>query len=216
MTYCDFGALEGAPLQGDPFEYVVVPNFIRPEKLASVIADYPEVPGPGSHPPAELNIQGQFAALMKELLGPEFRAAIERKFAIDLSGRPTMYTVRGFVREKDGAIHTDSTTKIITVLVYMNERWQEDAGRLRLLRGPDNLDDYVAEVPPYGGALLVFKRSDNSWHGHKPISGLRRAIQLNWVTSKEVVDAEQRRHQVSTRFKRLKRFFAPGRVAASH
>jgi SM-20-related protein len=216
MTYCDFGALESAPLKRDPFDYVVVPDFIRTEKFAAVIADYPEVPGPGSHPPAELNIHGQFAALMKELLGPEFRAAIERKFAVDLSGRPTMYTVRGFVREKDGAIHTDSTTKIITVLIYMNERWQEDAGRLRLLRGPDNLDDYVAEVPPYGGSLLVFKRSDKSWHGHKPTSGPRRAIQLNWVTSKEVVDAEQRRHQVSTRFKRFKRFFAAGRAAASH
>ena len=93
-----------------------------------------------------------------------------------------MYTVRGFVREKDGSIHTDSTTKIITVLLYMNERWQEDAGRLRLLRGPDDLEDYVAEVPPYGGTLLVFRRADNSWHGHKPISGPRRAVQLNWVT----------------------------------
>jgi SM-20-related protein len=216
MTYCDFDALESAPLQRDPFEYVVVPDFIRSEKFAAVVADYPVVPGPGSHPPAELDIHGQFEALMAELLGPKFRAAIERKFAIDLSGRPTMYTVRGFVRDRDGSIHTDSTTKIITVLLYMNERWQEDGGRLRLLRGPDNLDDFVAEVPPYGGTLLVFKRADNSWHGHKPISGPRRAIQLNWVISQDVVDAEQRRHQVSTRFKRFKRFFTPGRAAARH
>ena len=128
--------------------------------------------------------------------GPEFQSAIERKFEVDLAGRPTMYTVRGYVREKDGAIHTNSKTKIITVLLYMNERWQEDGGRLRLLRGPDNLDDYVAEVPPYGGTLLAFRRADNSWHGHKPISGPRRAIQLNWVTSQAVVDAEQNRHRL--------------------
>ena len=139
--------------------------------------------------------------------GPEFQSAIERKFAIDLSGRPTMYTVRGYVRERDGAIHTDSKTKIITVLLYMNERWQEDGGRLRLLRGPDNLDDYVAEVPPYGGTLLAFRRADNSWHGHKPVSGPRRAIQLNWVTSQAVVDAEQNRHGFSTRLKRIKNLF---------
>jgi SM-20-related protein len=214
MDYCDYEALEGIPLQRDPFDYLVAPDFIRPERFAAVVADYPSVPGPGSHPPAELDIRGHFQGLMNELLGPKFRAAIERKFAIDLSGRPTMYTVRGFVREKDGSIHTDSTTKIITVLLYMNERWQEDAGRLRLLRGPDNLDDYVAEVPPYGGTLLVFRRADNSWHGHRPFSGPRRAIQLNWVTSQEVVDAEQRRHQVSTRFKKFKRLFAPGGAAA--
>jgi SM-20-related protein len=213
MDYCDYEAFERIPLQRDPFDYVVAPDFIRPERFAAVVADYPAVPGPGSHPPAELDIRGHFQELMNELRGPKFRAAIERKFEIDLSGKPTMYTVRGFVREKDGSIHTDSTTKIITVLLYMNERWQEDAGRLRLLRGPDNLDDYVAEIPPYGGTLLVFRRADNSWHGHKPFSGPRRAIQLNWVTSQEVVDAEQRRHQVSTRFKKFKKLFAPGRAA---
>ncbi len=216
MTYCDFEALEHTPLQRDPFEYVVVPDFIKADKFSAILADYPEVPGPGSHPPAELDIHGKFLDLMEELQGPEFRAAIERKFAIDLTNRPTMYTVRGFVREKDGSIHTDSTTKIITVLLYMNERWQEDAGRLRLLRGPDNLDDYVAEVPPYGGTLLVFRRADNSWHGHKPISGQRRAIQLNWVTSREVVDSEQRRHQFSTKFKKLTRIFMPGSAGAGH
>ena len=107
---------------------------MKSDRFPDVLADYPEVPGPGSHPPAELSIRGHFEALIEELRGPEFRAAIERKFEIDLTGRPTMYTVRGFVWEKDGAIHTDSVTKIITVLLYMNERWQEDAGRLRLLR----------------------------------------------------------------------------------
>ncbi len=213
MPICDFDALEKTALQRDPFDYVVVNDFIKADRFSSVIADYPQVPGPGSHPPAELTIQGQFRKLMDELQGEAFRSAIARKFSIDLSGRPTMYTVRGFVREKDGAIHTDSTTKIITVLLYMNERWQEDAGRLRLLRGPNNLDDYVAEVPPYGGTLLVFKRADNSWHGHKPTSGPRRAIQLNWVTSQDVVDSEQRRHQVSTRFKRIKKLFIPGSAA---
>ena len=133
MSYCDFEALERTPLERDPFEYIVVPDFLKSDRFPEVLADYPEVPGPGSHPPAELSIRGHFKALIDELRGPEFQAAIERKFDIDLTGRPTMYTVRGFVREKDGSIHTDSETKIITVLLYMNERWQEDAGRLRLL-----------------------------------------------------------------------------------
>jgi len=207
MSYCDFAALERTKLERDPFDFIVVPDFLRSENFASVLADYPEVPGPGSHPPAELRIHGHFRALIDELRGPEFQSAIERKFEIDLAGRPTMYTVRGYVRERDGAIHTDSKTKIITVLLYMNERWQEDGGRLRLLRGPDNLDDYVAEVPPNGGTLLAFRRADNSWHGHKPISGPRRAVQLNWVTSQAVVDAEQNRHRFSTRLKKIKNLF---------
>ena len=213
MSYCDFAALERTPLERDPFDFVVVPDFLRSENFPAVLADYPEVSGPGSHPPSQLKIHGHFRALIDELRGADFQATIERKFGIDLSGRPTMYTVRGYVRERDGAIHTDSKTKIITVLLYMNERWQEDAGRLRLLRGPDSLDDYVAEVPPFGGTLLAFRRADNSWHGHKPISGQRRAIQLNWVTSQAVVDSEQNRHGFSTGLKRLKKLFVRSSAA---
>jgi hypothetical protein len=191
MNYCDFAALESTPLARDPFEYIVVPGFLRSDRFAEILADYPDVPGPGSHPPAELSIRGHFQALMEELRGPEFQAAIERKFEIDLSGRPTMYTVR----------------------LYMNELWQSDAGRLRLLRSPEDIEDYVAEVPPNGGTLLVFRRSENSWHGHKPTSGPRRAVQLNWVTTQDVVDHEQRRHQFSTRLKRFKNMFIPSSAA---
>ena len=213
MEYCDLDALERTPLQREPYDYLIVPEFLRADGFKAAVCDYPEVPGPGSHPPAELNIHGAFKALMDELLGDGFRRAIERKFAIDLTDRPAMYTVRGFVRDKDGAIHTDSQTKLITVLLYMNERWQEDAGRLRILRGPTDLEDYVAEAPPYGGTLLAFRRADNSWHGHKPISGPRRAIQLNWVTSRQVADSEQFRHRVSSKIKRLTTMFTPGSAA---
>ena len=213
MAYCDFDALERTPLERDPFEYIVVPEFLHADRFKEVLGDYPQVPGPGSHPPAELNIRGHFKSLIDELRGPQFQAAIERKFDIDLTGRPTMYTVRGFVREKDGSIHTDSETKIITVLIYMNESWEEDAGRLRLLRSGTDLEDYVAEVPPNGGTLLVFRRSDNSWHGHKPTSGRRRAIQLNWVTSQAVVDHEQGRHRISTKLKKFRNLFMPSSAA---
>jgi SM-20-related protein len=203
MTYLDFDKLDRTPLQRDPYEWMIVENFILPEQFGAVSRDYPKVPGPGSHPPAELDINGHFSALMDELNGPAFKAAIEKKFDIDLTDRPTMYTVRGFVRSRDGEIHTDSKTKLITVLLYMNEGWESDGGRLRLLRSGTDLDDYVAEVPPNGGTLLAFRRADNSWHGHKPHEGPRRAIQLNWVTNQDVVDREQNRHRFSTKVKKF-------------
>jgi hypothetical protein len=68
-------------------------------------------------------------------------------------------------------------------------------------------------VPPYGGTLLIFRRADNSWHGHKPTSGPRRAVQLNWVNSQDVVDGEQRRHQFSTKLKKLKNMILPSSAA---
>lgn len=209
MSILDIAALDATPLTRDPFDFVIVDRFIRSDAFTAVIADFPRIPGPGSHPPAELSIKGRFQALMEELEGPDFRAAVERKFDLDLGGRPTMYTVRGFVGDRDGHIHTDSKTKIITVLLYLNEGWEADGGRLRLLRSGDSLDDPVAEVSPNEGTLLVFRRSDNSWHGHKPFTGQRRAIQLNWVTSADVVASEQRRHAFATRVKKLRNMILP-------
>jgi hypothetical protein len=107
-----------------------------------------------------------------------FVKRFEEKFGIDLTNRPDMITVRGRCSEKDGKIHTDSETKIITILIYMNAGWESAGGRLRLLRSGNNLDDMILEVPPTEGTLLAFRRSNNSWHGHKPFSGPRRVIQL--------------------------------------
>lgn len=195
---------EATPLVAEPFRHLVVRDFVEPDALAAAQAGYPEVPGPGSHPPSGLKIDGAFQALMDALEGPAFRNAVEAKFDIDLTDRPTMYTVRGFCRARDGKIHTDSKTKIITVLLYMNDAaWDSEGGRLRLLRSGDDLEDYFDEVEPAGGTLLVFQRADNSWHGHHPYEGPRRAVQMNWVTDASVVAREQGRHGLSTGLKKL-------------
>lgn len=203
MTYIDLAAFDRAPLQRDPYDFLILPNFILPDRFKDILADFPAVPGAGSHPPGELVVTGHFKSLMDELQGADFRAAIEAKFGIDLTGRPTMYTVRGFVSERDGAIHTDSRSKLITVLVYMNEGWEADGGRLRILRSGTSLENPHAEVAPNYGTLLVFRRSETSWHGHKTHAGPRRVIQLNWVTSQDVVEREQGRHRLSSKLKRL-------------
>ncbi len=204
-SYLDYDLLERTPRQTDPYDFLIVENFIAPAWFKDVSADFPKTPGAGSHPPSELDLRGHFAAMMGELEGERFRKAIETKFDLDLTGRPTMYTVRGAVRARDGSIHTDTKTKIVTVLLYMNEGWEADGGRLRILRSGADLEDYAAEVPPNGGTLLAFLRSDKSWHGHKPHEGPRRAVQLNWVTSRDVVDREQGRHRLSTKVKQFSR-----------
>lgn len=206
MGYLDIDALRATPLKTEPYDYIVVPDFVRPERFRELVADYPAVPGPGSHPLTELIIDGHFQALLDEMNGPDFRHAVEEKFGIDLLSRPTMFTVRGECRASDGKIHTDSATKLITVLLYMNDEWDKDGGRLRILRSGTDLDDYVEEVPPHGGTLLIFRRSENSWHGHEPFDGQRRAIQMNWVTDKSVVAREQGRHRISSTFKKLNPF----------
>jgi hypothetical protein len=203
VSQLNLAQFEATTLCREPFDYLVVPGFLKAEALERIHADYPKVDRPGSFPLSEVKFGPAFGAMIDELRGDAVRGAFERKFGVDLNGRPTMFTVRGQCSERDGNIHTDSATKILTILIYMNPKWEDSGGRLRLLRSGTNLDDVILEVPPEEGTLLCFRRSENSWHGHKSFVGPRRVIQMNWVTSQRVLEYEQRRHRISAAFKRI-------------
>jgi SM-20-related protein len=206
--------LRAEPLRHDPFQFVLVESFLNQQYLPAISADFPEVRRHGSFPVGSLKSGSTFAGLVAELTGAALRRAIEEKFDLDLSRRPTVLTVRGKSDGKDGRIHTDSETKIITLLLYMNPVWDRAEGRLRLLRGPDNLEDYAIEVAPLAGAMLAFRRSDRSFHGHRPHVGERRVIQLNWVTDAAVLRRELGRHRWSARLKALNPFRPLAKVGA--
>jgi hypothetical protein len=135
------------------------------------------------------------------------QSAIEKKFDTSLQGTQPRVTIRGYAAKSDGNIHTDAPAKIVTALIYLNETWDADGGRLRLLRNSHDINDYIAEVPPVSGTLLVFKRSENSWHGHKRFAGPRRTVQVNWVSGAIGDDINYRKEQVR---RRLMRWFRGG------
>jgi hypothetical protein len=201
----DLEAFAAAPVAREPFAYAMVPHFVKTEALPAINADYPLVDLPGSFPLPTLKYGPAFSRLVEAIQGPEFTTLVEQKLGVSLKDRPTMITARGVSAARDGQIHTDSRTKIITVLIYMNNAWEAKTGRLRLLRSPDNLEDVIAEVPPDEGTLLIFKNEPNAWHGFHPFEGPRRVIQLNWVTDMGVVRREQFRHKISAFFKRLRK-----------
>jgi SM-20-related protein len=195
--------LEQASLQNEPFEYVLVSEFLDESSSSQILTDFPSINRNGSFPLSTLTYGPQFQDLIDELLGPEFEKCVSEKFGMELSQYPTMITVRGQCNgTADGHIHTDSREKIITVLLYLNPEWNSGGGRLRLLRSK-NLEDMAAEVPPTFGSLLIFKRCDWSWHGHKPFEGKRLSLQMNWVASDRYGKREQFRHKVSSFFKRI-------------
>ena len=120
--------------------------------------------------------------------------------------------VNGIAERSPGFIwrYTDESGNATNTRPYADPRiivnvsvWESVGGRLRLLRSGNDLDDMVLEVPPEEGTLLAFKRSDNSWHGHKSFAGERRVLQFNWVTSGEVVRREQGRHRFSATIKKI-------------
>ena len=208
MPVLDYAALAAAPLATDPFPHLLVPGFVPPAALAAVAADLPPIGKGGSFPPASLQLGPAARALMAEMEGPALRAAIATRLGLDLTDAPTMVTLRGRTGPRDGRIHCDSTAKLVTVLLYLNQEtdaWARHEGCLRLLRGPEDIEDFVTEIPPVNGTLLVFPNGPAAWHGHKTFVGPRYSVQLNYMTSDAKARSELRRHRISAFVKRLTR-----------
>jgi hypothetical protein len=195
--------LRAAPVTQEPFPFFIVPRFVRAEALDAIRADFPAISYAGSFPLTTLEYGPAFGRFMADIQSTEMTKLVGAKLKMDLSASPTMVTVRGQSRAADGKIHTDSRTKLVTALIYMNDAWESPKGRLRLVRSQTDLNDIIAEVPPDQGTLLVFRNDTNAWHGFESFAGPRRVIQLNWVTDASVVRREQSRHRVSAFFKRL-------------
>jgi SM-20-related protein len=203
MAHLNIAKLAASRVETTPYQHVIVPGLLSPESVRAINATYPKIEKGGSYPIESLEAGMAIKQVIDELDGPEFERVIADKFGVQLSGRPKMYSLRGYTRAKDGQIHTDSKDKIITVLLYLNENWNQPGGRLRILRDGRNVENFAAEVPPDNGTLLVFKRSDNSWHGHHPFEGPRRSLQMNWMTSEGSKGFHAIRHKISAAMKKL-------------
>jgi SM-20-related protein len=195
--------LNAATLSTDPFDFLYVPAMIEAGELAEIVRDFPDVPAGGSFDVATLDCGPTFQRLIAEIRGDAFRAPFEEKFGIDLTPYPLHITVRGHVRGKDGQIHVDSKDKILTGLIYFNLDWTESGGRLRLLRNGRDIGDYALEIPPVAGNMVVFRRGENSWHGHLPSKTRRLSLQFNWVSGDAYVRRELARHRFSGWMKKL-------------
>lgn len=208
QTIIDFSALERAPVKTEPFPYSIIIGFLKAETLEQISRDFPKVNFPGSVPLSDLEFGPMFGKLVEELEGDLLRNTIERKFEISLTDRPTLITVRGKTRAKDGRIHSDTKSKLMTLLLYFNLKWENEGGRLRILRNAENLEDYVEEISPTFGTCLIFKVTENCWHGHKPFEGERRAIQMNYLSDQTALRQHLSKHQLSARLKNWKRWFS--------
>ncbi len=209
MAMLDFDKFRSSPVAAEPYPHLIVPNFVTRRALPEVIAALPAMRGRGSFPSSALRIGPAAKALVALLEGPEFRAITAQKFGLDLDDAPLMTTLRGNSGEQDGRIHTDSTAKRVTILLYLNpptgDAWADQKGCLRLLRSQGDLEDYAVEVAPVDGTLLVFPNAANAWHGHKQFIGQRYVVQMNYMTTGAKARSELRRHQLSAFVKRLRR-----------
>jgi len=181
MPLLDLDALREAPLTRNPFSFTVVASIVPAGPAAEVTADFPVIAHAGLLPLGATRFGPRFGDLIEEIRSEPVARAFSEKFDMDLTGRPLMITVRGRCQEKDGRIHSDSAAKLVTALLYFNESWEAEGGRLRLLCGLNDLDDAIAEVVPAADTLVAFRRSGRSFHGHKSFSGVRRSLIVNYV-----------------------------------
>ena len=176
--------------------------FLNKEDHKRITKDFPSINKGGSFTSDSVSYGKSIQSLIDSLEGDQMRDILENKFQVDLKDKPVVSTFRGYSRMKDGKIHSDSKTKIITVLLYLNENWDESIGLLRMLKEKDNIDNYIIEIPASMGSMVAFKVTNNCWHGFIPFEGKRCSIQLNYLYT-EALSQHNFRHKLSSFYKKL-------------
>ena len=203
MDNLNWRAIEAATRIDDPFHHAIIPQALTPATAAAIPAEFPAIRQPGSFSLEDAQPGPVLEGVVGELMSERFRAAMARLFEVDLTDRPVVVTLRGQCGARDGRIHTDSRSKILSLLLYLNDGWSAPDGRLRLLDARRDLAAPAVEAPPTMGTLLAFRRSDHSWHGHTPYVGQRRVLQLNYLHSGRDSVTSALRHRLSAFGKRL-------------
>lgn len=202
LTLINPEAIRNAPRSNEPFDYFLGENLLKPEAIDGLRRDFPGIDKPGYLTVDEVQLKGSFKTLIDELESDELTRVISEKWGQDLTAFPRLTTIMKKSQPKYGAIHTDGPSKVMTMLVYMNDAWSAgDGGRLRVLYDGQNFEPYKVEVPPVMGTVFGFLRSDNSWHGHRPFAGERRVVQIAWIRDADELERKKRRNSFAQRLK---------------
>lgn len=197
MTGLNWAALDAATLTRDPFDHVHVAQALTRNAAAAIPGEFPEIGDTGSYSLADAPPGPVLKGIIEDLESERFRELMERLFGIDLTDKPTVVSLRGRAGKRDGNIHTDSKTKILSLLLYLNEDWKGPDGELRLLRNGKDLAAAAFQTPANMGSLLVFRRTDDSWHGHTLYEGPRRVLQFNYLQKPRHSVVSRLRHRLS-------------------
>lgn len=207
MRVLNLDAIAATQALDQPYRHFIGADALKADAAPAVLRDFPAIKQTGFFPVGDLAVTGAFQDLLADVEDPAFSAAVGEKLDLPLIEKPKLITLRHWSAASDGRIHTDSVSKIATVLIYLNESWQDaGAGRLRVLRSADTFEDYAAEISPVVGSIFGFRRADNSWHGHLPFAGERKVLQVTWLIDQSAVAHKTRTAKVSKLLKKLNPF----------
>ncbi len=193
-------------VQHEPFPFMVAHGQLPDEMRSDLDRDFPRYSSAGFFPYDSGDCGPSINTLIENLTSSAFARAVGARLNIEnLDQYPTLVTVCRLLNKRHGTIHTDSKSKIATALLYLNPRWPDtSAGCLRFLHRIDDIDSMaMPELIPLYGEFVVFKRCENSFHGHLPYEGERRVIQVAWLTSEQEKLRKTKRGKFSRAFKKL-------------
>lgn len=191
-----------APLKMQPFPYFTIEQSMLDKELMGLVQNFPIINSGGSFNKEDLELSEHYHSLHDSLDSDFFRQALSKKFKVNVITSPIMLTYRGFSRTKDGRVHTDSKTKLLTILIYFNDGWAAESGKLRILNSND-MSDIAEEINPTAGSMVAFKVTDNCWHGYPSFEGTRNAIQVNFLANEAASKKHKFFHKISAKLKSL-------------
>jgi len=173
-------------LELEPFEWAPVSGLFAPEDAADLASTYPcdhcktvngydnekgyvyDVrslihmgAGRATHPES---LSPAWRALATDLLSAEYRSAVGRLSGRDLTGFPLEVNLFHYGQGAWMGPHVDLKAKVVTHVLYFNDRWEEaDGGFLTILRSADAADEAARVLPLVGNSVLLV-RSERSWH----------------------------------------------------
>lgn len=173
-------------LETDPYRWAAIDNLFSPEDSAALAASFPcdhfkLVAGYGGEKDYEYEaraligmeadavsypeeLSDAWRGLAEDMLSPDYRAAISRLTGCDLTDALLEVNVFHYGPGASLGPHPDLSDKIVTHVLYFNEKWnREDGGCLTVLGSADPAD-IAAEIAPLVGHSAVLVRSEKSWH----------------------------------------------------
>ena len=111
----------------------------------------------------ENNLGLVWKSLAHEVISDKFREVLGSFVKVNLKDLSLEVNV---IEYGEGAYlgpHLDLKEKVLTMILYFNEHWDEEGGCLSVLSSKKP-EDFIKRIPPIVGNASILIRSDNSWH----------------------------------------------------
>lgn len=112
----------------EPFSFMIAHGVLQSDWRTDLARDFPHYAEAGFFPYAESDCGPSMQKLVQRLTAGDMADAIGQRLGIDhLGNYPTLVTLCRSLNRRHGTIHTDSTSKVATALLYLNESWPDSS-----------------------------------------------------------------------------------------